>query len=121
MENNIIELWSLFDISNKGTLPDLKVFRKSYKDIDMLDKTGFAVEELKNKINHLVLRREKKNVLKELPDKLIQEKFSELSDIQIELTKEIFNNTSDPHIVKFNKLTQLVSHPTVLIKGKITR
>ena len=116
MENNIIELWSLFDISNKGALPDLKVFRKSYKDIDMLDKTGFAVEELKNKINHLVLRREKKNVLKELPDKLIQEKFSELSDIQIELTKEIFNNTSDPHIVKFNKLTQLVSHPTVINK-----
>lgn len=76
IENNLLELWSIFDYAMSGYLfskGDFKnKFMKSENNYELLGKL----------ISPFVLRREKKNVLKELPDKIEKKFFVELSKQQ---------------------------------------
>ncbi|MGL5380084.1 SNF2-related protein [Clostridium sp.] len=64
IENNIMELWSIFDFLKPGYLFDEGDFKSKFKRIDE-DKLLF----LKLIIKPFILRRTKKDVLKDLPDK----------------------------------------------------
>lgn len=69
IENSLMELWSIFDFLMPGYLYSHKVFTKHYlKGISDGDGTDILTE-LANKINPFILRRMKKDVLKELPEK----------------------------------------------------
>lgn len=76
IENNILELWSIFDFLMPGYFEDLKEFKsrfendESYKDI------------IYKKIALFILRRTKKEMLKELPDKFERLISTELSSSQ---------------------------------------
>lgn len=63
MENSTGELWSIFDFVLPGYLNSYGVFLRRYQD-------GENAEELRRKIRPFLMRRLKKDVLTELPDKL---------------------------------------------------
>lgn len=62
MENNVGELWSIFDFVLPGYLMDYQQFIRRYGD-------GNASESLRRKIRPFLMRRLKKDVLEELPAK----------------------------------------------------
>ncbi len=63
MENNVSELWSLFDFCLPGYLPPLRPFLQRYDE-------GRSAEDLRMRIRPFLMRRLKKDVMAELPDKL---------------------------------------------------
>lgn len=64
MENNISELWNVMDIVNPGAFPDHSAFLYRYHNRNY--------DELKDILNLFILRRMKKDVLKQLPPKYEQ-------------------------------------------------
>lgn len=63
IENNVIDLWSIFDFIMPGYFEDLKVFRVKYNTNDNY------ISHIAKKVSAFILRRTKKNVLKDLPPK----------------------------------------------------
>lgn len=63
LENNIADLWSLFDFCLPGFLPPLYDFIKENNEPD-------GIERLSKRISPFIMRRLKKEVITELPDKL---------------------------------------------------
>lgn len=70
VENRLGELWSIFDYLMPGFLFGSKFFKKEYEVPIIRDGDAAALERLKRMIGPFVLRRIKKDVLKELPDKM---------------------------------------------------
>ncbi len=64
MENNLLELWSIFDFIMPGYLYSKAKFQELF--INKEDN----VKNLKKLIKPFILRRSKKQVMKELPDKI---------------------------------------------------
>lgn len=67
MENHYGEFYSLLDILVPGSLGSLEDFRKQYVNPDILLKSD--LDYLKLKVKPLMLRRTKKEILSQLPDK----------------------------------------------------
>ncbi len=65
IENSLVELWSIFDFIMPGYLFDEKKFKKKF-----INKTEKEIQELKSLINPFILRRLKKDVITELPEKI---------------------------------------------------
>lgn len=116
IENNILELWSLGNFAEEGIFPSVREFKKKYSKEVLLDPNSDEVRNLRRDIKHMILRREKEDVLKELPEKILLERSSDMTDEQIKITKEILSDKKTKHIVKFNKLIQAVSHPMLVNK-----
>ena len=69
IENSLSELWSIFDFLLPGYLFSLNYFTKNYdKPIHMGDEQ--VQDRLKKLVSPFILRRTKKQVLKDLPDKV---------------------------------------------------
>lgn len=81
LENSILELWSIFDFIMPGYLASLTKFQSKYKIKDYDEDSEVLLKGLSKQINPFILRRKKKDVIKELPDKLI-------NDIYIDLDPE---------------------------------
>lgn len=77
MENNALELWSLFDFIMPGFLNDFNSFKKMIAISD-----EFLYKTFKNKISPFILRRTKTDVLKELPEKTEKVMYIDFSDEQ---------------------------------------
>lgn len=69
IENQLSELWSIFDFLMPGFLNNYSQFRKNYESPIIKRQDRKAEDELKKLIQPFILRRLKKDVLKELPDK----------------------------------------------------
>ena len=63
MENNVAELWSLFDFVLPGYLPGIRDFLRRYDQ-------GRNAQDLLMRIRPFLMRRLKKEVMAELPDKI---------------------------------------------------
>lgn len=70
VENRLSELWSIFDFLMPGFLFSYRKFKKEYELPIVRDQEKTALENLHRLISPFLLRRLKKDVLKELPDKL---------------------------------------------------
>ena len=68
IENSLLELWSIFDFIMPGYLFDRETFMVKYYR-RFMDNKELSIE-FKNLINPFILRRLKKDVLKELPEKI---------------------------------------------------
>ncbi|MDD3224873.1 MAG: SNF2 helicase associated domain-containing protein [Clostridium sp.] len=78
VENSVMELWSIFDFVMPGYLYDEKMFSvKYYKKIK---EEPEVIEDLNRLIKPFILRRTKKEVIKELPDKIENMVMVSLSD-----------------------------------------
>ncbi len=69
IENSLAELWSIFDFLMPGYLFDYRFFSQSFEKEIMLKKDKKLQERLKKMVQPFILRRVKKDVLKELPEK----------------------------------------------------
>lgn len=116
IENNIEELWSLVNFTSKTHFESLKSFKNKFTQEVILDSDSDEVLQLREDISHIILRRNKADVLQELPEKILLERRSEMTIEQIETTKEVLKTKVKP-IVKFNMLIQVASHPCLIKKN----
>lgn len=131
IENNLSELWSIFDFIMPDYLGSHMKFVEMYeKPIMKEDKT--ALEELNQHIAPFILRRMKKDVLTELPDKYETKMLTNLSEeqklvylsflenIRGELHSEIEEYGIDKSRMKIlaalTRLRQICCHPSTFLE-----
>ncbi len=69
MENNLEDLWSIFNFLNPGLLGDVKSFRKNFRKPIEDDQCSDTRQRLARRLKPLLLRRTKAEVMLELPEK----------------------------------------------------
>jgi TATA-binding protein-associated factor len=102
IQNNVMELWTLFDFLMPGFLGsendfEIKYHKKIHTNIKKLNLEEKLQEkifqtsllDIRRRIKPFILRRLKQDVLKELPDKIIQDYICEMTPIQKDLHKFI--------------------------------
>jgi len=70
LENSVLELWSIFDFIMPGYLASQINFQKKYNIKDVQEKDLSLLDNLNRQIKPFILRRKKKDVVKELPEKI---------------------------------------------------
>ena len=85
LENSILELWSIFDFIMPGYLANLTKFQSKYKIKDFDEDSEILIKGLSKQITPFILRRKKSDVVKELPEKLINDIYIDLKDEQKKL------------------------------------
>ena len=85
IENRLAELWSIFDYLMPGFLFTYSHFRRQFEAPIVKDGDTYALESLRRLTGPFVLRRLKKDVLKDLPDKLETVVYSMAEDEQKQL------------------------------------
>ncbi|MCI6152579.1 MAG: DEAD/DEAH box helicase [Fusobacterium perfoetens] len=88
IENNLLELYSLFRFLNPTMFGSLDNFNKYYILPIQKDNDKVAMEELKKRIYPFILRRVKKEVLKDLPEKIEKTLFIEMNKEQKKFYEE---------------------------------
>lgn len=88
VENNLGELYSLFRFLNPTMFGGIDEFNTFYANPIQRDNDLEVIEELKKKIYPFILRRTKKEVLKDLPDKIEKTMFLEMNEKQKKLYDE---------------------------------
>ena len=109
IENNLTELWSIFDFVMPGYLYSKEVFQEKF-----ISKGKDNLESLKLLIKPFILRRIKKEVMKKLPDKVEKKILVEMTASQktlysnyIKRVKAKMKNNKDDKIEIFSYLTKL--------------
>lgn len=82
IENSLAELWSIFDYIMPGYLFSYNKFKRDYETKIVKDHEEKQLERLKTMIEPFILRRTKKQVLTELPEKTITVIKNEMSEEQ---------------------------------------
>ena len=99
IQNNVLELWSLFDFLMPGFLGTEKVFldrfakpiaasRFSKSSSKEQEAGALAIEALHKQVLPFLLRRLKEEVLDDLPPKILQNYYCDLSDLQKKLFED---------------------------------
>ena len=70
IENSLAELWSIFDFLMPKFLFNYHYFQQTYERPIVIDHNEAVSQELKKLVEPFILRRTKKAVLKELPEKI---------------------------------------------------
>ena len=123
IENNLIELWSLFDY----ILPGYLYSKRKFQDKFMKGENGS--EELKKLIRPFILRRLKSDVMSELPDKIEKRFLIEMTeeqkkvykayvdDVNVKMKEKDFTTDKITIFSYLTKLRQLTLDPSILIEG----
>lgn len=93
VENHLAEYWSIFDFINKGYLFELSEFRKRFLNpIEKFRDPG-ALDDFRKITSPFILRRLKtdKDIIKDLPDKIINDVYCNLTVKQAGLYEETLN------------------------------
>lgn len=133
IENSVAELWSIFDFIMPGYLYKYTKFRKKFEEPILKYEDTEALERLKRLISPFILRRVKKDVLTELPDKNITVMKNEMENEQEKLylsylaqtRKEVAEELSDSSFEKskfkilmlLTRLRQICCHPSLFIEN----
>ncbi len=124
IENDLTNLWSLFDFLNKGLLGTSEEFRDFSKQ---LEKHPEGYQRLKSMVSPFILRRLKtdRSIISDLPDKMEQVDYVSLSKKQIvlyrkqvQLLEHLLNDESVSGMQRrgivlaaITKLKQICNHP----------
>ena len=120
IENNLLELWSIFDFIMPGYLYNKSKFKSIFINNDK------NVIELKKLIKPFMLRRTKKEVIEELPDKIEQDFIIELDKehrrvyngyVKLVKSKILDNSQNNIEVLSYlTKLRQLCLAPEFMVK-----
>ena len=88
IENNLSELYSLFRFLNPSMFGTLDEFNTFYAVPIQRENDQEAIEELRKKVYPFILRRIKKDVLKDLPEKIEKTMYIEMNPEQKKLYEE---------------------------------
>ena len=132
IENSLAELWSIFDFIMPGYLFSYKQFKTMYEVPIVKDNDDKSMAKLKMLIEPFILRRSKKEVLTELPDKTITVLNNEMEEEQRniyltylahakqDLLQEIelngYEKTHMQILAVLTRLRQICCHPSLFIK-----
>ncbi|KAF9690891.1 hypothetical protein EKO04_011062 [Ascochyta lentis] len=143
IQNNVLELWSLFDFLMPGFLGSEKVFQERFakpiaasrfakSSSKEQEKGALAIEALHKQVLPFLLRRLKEEVLDDLPPKILQNYYCDLSELQRNLFddfnkrqgKEIQSKAgnadreSKQHIFQaLQYMKKLCNSPALVVKG----
>lgn len=133
IENSLSELWSIFDYILPGYLYGYTKFKNNIEKPIIKDKDEQAMKKLKMLIAPFILRRLKKDVLKELPEKTISILNNEMEDEQTkiynmylmqarkEANEELARNGIEKSQIKIlsllTRLRQVCCHPSLFIEN----
>ncbi|KAF8628445.1 hypothetical protein AX15_003960 [Amanita polypyramis BW_CC] len=141
IQNNVLELWSLFDFLMPGFLGTEASFNERFGKPILSNRDGksknseaaaLALEALHKQVLPFLLRRLKEDVLNDLPPKIIQDYYCELSDLQKQLYDDFSKSraaqgaiqalrpSSDDqqHIFQsLQYLRKLCNHPALVFKN----
>ncbi len=132
IENSLTDLHSLFSICLPGFFGSTKNFANHFLIPINEHKNKEVAERLRRVIHPFILRRDRKQVLTELPDLAIDDRTCELSDTQVKLYREIVDESQEliedmergEESVKYinilamlTRLKQVCNHPSLLEKS----
>jgi uncharacterized Zn finger protein/superfamily II DNA or RNA helicase len=111
VENNLSELWSIFDFINPRYLRSIKDFTNEYSIPIEKYRDQEKIAQLKRVTSPFLLRRLKtdKSIIQDLPEKIINEQFVYLTKEQIALYQNVVNSA----------LEQIAASEGIERKGKI--
>ena len=132
IENSLSELWSIFDFIMPGYLFSYKEFKARYELPIVRDEEEKTMEKLKMLIGPFILRRNKKEVLTELPDKTITVLNNEMEEEQKniylsylatakqEIAEQIdlngYESSQIQILAALTRLRQICCHPSLFIE-----
>jgi len=129
IENNPLELWSIFDFLMPGYLSKSKNFINKYRNETEVQQENN--EKLKMLVSPFILRRKKDDVLIELPDKQVQQVFCKLTSVQEKMYLQILEEVKQKYLegtdigksylhilAALTKLRQICNHPH-LVDGDV--
>ena len=95
VENNLSELWSLFDFTMPKYLKTLKDFSKNYAQDIEINKDRTKIKKLKQITAPFMLRRLKtdKSIIDDLPDKIVIDEYATMTKEQASLYKSVVDET----------------------------
>ncbi|MDR1690025.1 MAG: DEAD/DEAH box helicase [Clostridiales bacterium] len=133
VENSLSELWSIFDFAMPGYLRNYSKFSKEYETPITKNKDAEKAGRLKKQIAPFILRRVKKDVLSEIPDKLETNLYAEMTEQQKRVyaayhlkAKGELDDINDKNMMKesrikilsfITRLRQICCHPGVFINN----
>lgn len=132
MENRLSELWSIFDYLMPGFLFGYKQFKEEVESPIVELHNEEAMLKLRRFITPFVLRRLKKDVLKDLPDKLEEVVYAKMEDEQQELyaanaqklkmlldkqTPEEFATSKIQLLAELTRLRQICCNPLLIYEN----
>lgn len=132
IENRLSELWSIFDYLMPGFLYPYETFRREFETPIVKNSDEAASARLKRMVSPFILRRLKKDVLKDLPEKLEEVRFAKfdadqqkLYDTQVLHMKNLLNDQDDEKFKKnkiqilseLTRLRQICCDPSLCTEG----
>ncbi len=133
IENTLTELWSIFDFLMPGYLRTHKVFVNRFEIPIVKNGDDQALQELGRHIKPFILRRMKKAVLKELPEKIESKMVNEMTTAQTKLyaawllkakqefEEEVSTKGFEKSQIKIlsllTRLRQICCHPSLFIEN----
>ncbi|CAN4128279.1 unnamed protein product [Withania somnifera] len=131
--NNVLDLWSLFDFLMPGFLGTERQFYASYgkpllasRDPKCSSKDAeagvLAMEALHKQVMPFLLRRTKDEVLSDLPEKIIQDRYCDLSPVQLKLYEQFSGShvRQEISIMALQYLLKLCSHPLLVFGERVS-
>ena len=133
IENSLSELWSIFDFIMPGYLFSYRKFKQMYETPIIKENDTELIGKLKKLISPFILRRVKKEVLTELPDKTITVLSSGMQgeqldiymsylaqakkEINLEIKNNGFENSKIKILALLMRLRQICCHPSLFIEN----
>ncbi len=133
IENSLAELWSIFDFIMPGYLFSYRKFKELYETPIVKENDEEAIKKLRKLIEPFVLRRIKKEVLTELPEKVITVLNSQMTEEQEDVylaylakaKKTAINEIKENGIEKsgikilalLTRLRQICCHPSLFLEN----
>ena len=125
VENSVSDVWSIFDFLLPDYLGNYPQFKETVEEpIGAGGPQGLAAQEkLHHKLHPFILRRLKKDVAKDLPEKIVRVAYCPLSEAQQRLSNEIRQKakgakTKFEMLAVLMRLRQAANHTSLVTKEK---